>query len=270
VDATLTEAKERMLRAYRADHPLVLLFDYDGTLVPIVEHPSLATLAPRTRDLLDRLARRPRVFLGILSGRKLSDLEQLVGFVHVFYAGAAGLELNLRGTRTIHPRAEKARALIEELCRRLQEALTACPGSCVENKQFGLTIHYRAAAPAQIPKLRALVAGILQPRANELRILEGPMAIEATLALGWTKGTAVRMIAENVGPGAFPLYAGDEANDRDALEAATALGGIALGIGSRAPSTSECRLPDPAALVQFLAELLESLDAAGHQAVPPA
>jgi trehalose-6-phosphatase len=83
------------------------------------------------------------------------------------------------------------------------------------------------------------------------------MAIEITAALGWTKGSAVRTIVEHVGAGAMPLYAGDEANDEDALAEAAALGGVALGIGPRAPATAQQRLASPEALAQFLAKLLQ-------------
>jgi hypothetical protein len=67
------------------------------------------------------------------------------------------------------------------------------------------------------------------------------------------------------GPDTLPLYAGDDANDRDALETATALGGLALGIGPQAPATAQHRLPGPAALVKFLVGFLGALSA-GDQA----
>ncbi len=267
MNGTLPEAMDRLLWAYRVGRPLVLLFDYNGTLAPIVEHPRLATLPPQTRALLERLARQPGLFLGFLSGRRLDNLKELVGLSDVYYAGTGGLELDLRGVRIIPPQAEKGRDRIDDLSRRLQEVLAAYPGSWVEHKQFGLTVHYRAVAPGAIEDLRARAAQVLQPWANELRILDGPMAIEVTLALGWTKGAAVRRIAEHVGQGAFPLYAGDEANDGDALEAAATLGGIALGIGARAPSTAQYRLPDPATLVNFLSGFLGLLDCGGHHTV---
>ena len=60
-------------------------------------------------------------------------------------------------------------------------------------------------------------------------------------------------------PPALPIYSGDDANDADALEAAAALGGIAIGIGVRAPATATHRLPSPRDLLAFHETLLASL-----------
>ena len=62
----LKRKMDRLLRTYRAGQPLALLFDYDGTLVPIVEHPTLARLTPHRRGLLQRLAEQPRLIVGVL------------------------------------------------------------------------------------------------------------------------------------------------------------------------------------------------------------
>jgi len=64
----INQALDRLLTAYRAGRTLALLADYDGTLVPIVEHPRLAVVAPDTRDVLKNLATVPRVVVGIVSG----------------------------------------------------------------------------------------------------------------------------------------------------------------------------------------------------------
>ena len=69
-------------------------------------------------------------------------------------------------------------------------------------------------------------------------------------AWGWTKGTAVRLIFGDVGAtNAALLYAGDGANDIDAMEIVTAMGGIALGIGPHPPTASQYSLPNPATLL---------------------
>ena len=39
---------------------VLLLFDYDGTLTPIVDRPDLAVLAPETRNVLLSLSRQER------------------------------------------------------------------------------------------------------------------------------------------------------------------------------------------------------------------
>jgi trehalose 6-phosphate phosphatase len=266
----LRKKMDRLLWGHRAGRPLALLFDYDGTLVPLVEHPALAKLPPQTRGLLRRLANQPRVTVGILSGRRIDDLKDIVCLPRLCYSGISGLELELDGMRITHPQAAKGCELIARLATPLRELAAAFPGAWVEDKQLGLTLHYRAAAPHQIEELQACAKQLLQSFGEHLRMLDVAMAIEITPALGWTKGSAVWTMAAHAGSGAIPLYAGDEANDWEALEAATALGGVAIGIGPRAPSAASHRLPDPAALVNFLSRFIETLDSPGSCPVNPA
>ncbi len=129
----LTPSLEHALEALRVLYldggGLALLLDYDGTLTPIVARPELATLAPDTRRLLGRLAVLPRVRVGVISGRKLDELQALVNLPGIYYAGAAGMELDLRGNRVVHPLAEKAEARTAGLISRLQEATAEFPGA---------------------------------------------------------------------------------------------------------------------------------------------
>jgi trehalose-phosphatase len=274
--AGLRQEMERLLGAYRAGRTLALLFDYDGTLVPIVQHPALARLPAETRALLEELSGQPHLIVGVLSGRRIEDLKERVGLPltlpsppaaggegrvrgRICYCGVSGMELELHGVRITHPQATQGYAVIARLSVPLRELAAAYPGAWVEDKGLGLTLHYRAAPPHRIEDLRAHAQQIFQSWAGELRILEVAMAMEITPAFGWTKGSAVQRIVTSAGRDAIPLYAGDEANDRDALETAAALGGVAIGVGPRAPSSADYRLPDPAALLSLLHSFREAL-----------
>src|SRR5262245_60046481 len=103
----LPEARDQLVTAYRAGQPLALLFDYDGTLTPIVDRPELAKLSRQTRLLLASLVRRPHVFVGVLSGRRLNDLKARVGVKRAYYAGTGGLELELGKGLIVHPQARQ-------------------------------------------------------------------------------------------------------------------------------------------------------------------
>ena len=74
-----------LVAAYHAGEKLLLLFDYDGTLTPIVEHPWQAKLDPGTRELLAEFAAQPSIHVGVLSGRRLDELEQLIGLPQLDY-----------------------------------------------------------------------------------------------------------------------------------------------------------------------------------------
>jgi trehalose 6-phosphate phosphatase len=246
-----------------------LLFDYDGTLVPIVEHPRLARLRANARRLLERLAQRPRVCVGIVSGRTIEDLKGLLCLPDLCLAGTGGLELDFGGMRITHPKARQAAALVAYLCGRLRHVLVTWPLAWVERKRFGLTVHYRGVAADRVDELRGRVLAAVQPFVSDLRILDGPMAMEITPDLGWNKATAVRRIVDHFGgTAATTLYAGDNANDADALEAVAAMGGIPIGVGPSAPSAARYRLPCDVALEEFLAGLDSSLGHLGPKRSP--
>lgn len=251
---------ERLTSAHRRGERLALVFDYDGTLTPLVAHPSLAHLDPALRDALARLAAIPRVTVGVVSGRGLDDLIGMVGLEGLSYGGSTGLELELAGERHIPAAALESRALLDALRAASEICLTAYPGAWVEHKPFGFTIHYRQLAPDRIEPLRTEVTDLLKPHATGLHVLDGPLAIEVVPAIDRDKGTALRAIVATCGEPATVLYAGDAANDALALATAAELGGIALGIGPEPPAAAVYRLPDPAALHGLLAALADQLD----------
>ena len=246
--------------AHRQGQRLVLTFDYDGTLTPLVAHPRLATLDPAPRAVLARLAAISRVTVGVVSGRGLDDLIGMVGLAGLSYGGSTGLELELAGQRLVPAEALASRALLDPLSAAIEARLAAFPGAWVEKKPFGFTIHYRQLASDRIEALCAETTGLLAPHVAALHVLDGPLAIEVLPAIEHDKGTALRTILAQSGvEPALVLYAGDAVNDAPALTAARALGGIALGIGPEPPAEAVERLPDPAALTALLAALAEIL-----------
>ncbi|HHW79063.1 MAG TPA: trehalose-phosphatase [Xanthomonadaceae bacterium] len=254
---------KRLLDAYSRGERLVLVFDYDGTLTPLVAHPSLAHLDPALRDVLARLAVMPRVTVGVVSGRGLDDLIGMIGLGRLSYGGSTGLELELAGERLIPIEALENRALLESLSVALEQRLAAYPGAWVEKKPFGFTVHYRQLVADRIEPLQAEAMALLEPHVNALHILDGPLAIEVVPAIERDKGTALRAIVTHAGPEpATVLYAGDAANDAPALALAAELGGVALGIGPEPPAAAVYRLPDPAALHALLTRLTVELAAA--------
>jgi len=256
-----SQVLQRLLDEYRECGALLLLFDFDGTLAPIVEHPRLAKLDWGVRRLLERLSRRPGIHLGILSARRLDDLKAICCLSNVFYAGVCGLEMDFHGTRIVHPDTRYmsgAIALVREL---LDRAIAEYPGAWIEDKQWAITVHYRQVPWERIAALLSSVDEALAPVRDLLALSSGPMAIEIGLQCVWEKSHVVRALAQAFRvPGRVTLYAGDGDNDREAFRAVDSLGGIALGIGPQSPSNAHYRLPDPASLHAVLVGLERALE----------
>jgi trehalose 6-phosphate phosphatase len=213
------------------------------------------------RRLLSSLARLPRVSVGVISGRALDDLEGMVGLEDVYYAGVTGLEVELvSGTRFRHPAATRAVVTMSQVLERLEAVVVDLPGAWIENKQIGLTAHFRDLPGNLVPTLRARVTQIVQEISQPLRIVDGPMALEITPAGDCHKGSAVRAILRCFGSvHAMCLYAGDDANDADAFVEVAARGGVCLGIGAQAPAGAQCCLETPGELMATLDELYQKL-----------
>jgi trehalose-phosphatase len=260
--SALDELLALMMNRYRRGQTLALLFDYDGTIVPLAAHPRLATMMPRTRRLLRQLVCRSRVVLGVISSRELGELRSLVSLKNIYYAGNSGLELDLRETRISHPGIQDCIPAIAELAGQLQKIIDNFPGAWLEGKMAGLTVHYRNIPDVQIPDLQSQVSKVSEPYLDRLRFTDGPKAIEIVPELGWDKGTAVKFILDHLGQDdLLPLYAGDAPNDDPAFEIVNGIGGICIGVGVEAPPFVHYCVADSAALLSFLFTLDRNLAA---------
>ncbi len=257
----MQQVVDELVHAYRRGGPLLLLFDYDGTLAPIAAHPRLATLPAETRQVLARLMKCDNVRIGVLSGRTLDDLKTMLALPGLYLAGTGGLELELDGVKVVHPFASVAAATLQDVGRQLQEHLAAYPDAWVENKRCAWTAHYRNVPANQIGELCAGIEEVVDPYEGQVRVVPGPMALEITADLDWNKGEAIRLILTHLGvPNVTALFAGDGANDAEAFETVASRGGICIGIGADALRDAEYRLPDPPALTAFLDRLCASLE----------
>ncbi len=250
----LAEVLKRCREAYAAGRPLLLLFDYDGTLVPVRPRPELAKLSPATRRRLARLARRPQVAVGIISARSLDELRRMCLLEGVLYVGTGGFQWDLFGKTGTHPQAHEVRRTVAALYRRLAEVVAPFAGAWVENKHFALAVHYRQVPEERIAPLHAALASVLDGCPVPVRVVPAPKALEIYPDVGWDKGSAVRWLAQEVfGPEALVLYAGDAANDQPALSAVEALGGLPVAVGTEVHATYA--FPDPGAIDELLAAL---------------
>ena len=74
-----------------SDRPVAVFLDYDGTLTPIVDRPEDARLGGDAADELIALAEVCTV--GIISGRDLADVTELVGLDGLWLAGSHGFDV---------------------------------------------------------------------------------------------------------------------------------------------------------------------------------
>jgi trehalose-phosphatase len=202
-----------------AGRPLLLMLDVDGTLAPIVRDPALARVPDETRRAIATLASRPDIIVALVSGRSARDARRVVGVDGVWAVGNHGAEvLSAFGEITVDPDVPRYAAAIADAARSLVPVVGEISGAVVENKTWTLSVHYRNADPASIPRLRSAVEAIATR--HELRMTDGKKIFEIRPPVRVDKGTAVARLADQLGahgPDASLLFAGDDVTDEDAF-----------------------------------------------------
>ncbi|MBI5068996.1 MAG: trehalose-phosphatase [Deltaproteobacteria bacterium] len=246
-------AVRALLETARAAPSLLLLLDYDGTLVPIAPTPDQAVPDAALLALLRRLAARPATAVHVVSGRKHDFLEQHLGALPVGLhaehgvwsrpAGGSWRSVPLDDLSWMVP----ARALLVGF-------LARTPGALLEEKTAGYSWHYRAADP-ELGRLHAreLSLGLATLlRGAPAQVMQGDRVVEVRPS-EVHKGTVPRALAAGAPPGVLLLALGDDRTDED-LFAGLPDGGLAVHVGP-SDSLAPLRVADVAAARRLLEEL---------------
>ncbi|WP_458207044.1 trehalose-phosphatase [Haladaptatus sp. NG-SE-30] len=235
---------------------LLAMFDFDGSLAPIEDHPDDVTLPPATRTVLKDLRDSRDVQVGIVSGRGLTDLRSRVDIDGIAYAGNHGLELHAGDEQQIHPAAENARDDIDDLCDDLESCLAPVDGAFVEDKGVSASIHYRLVNDDRVPAVEQVVKEAVRD-VPDVRVTSGKQVLELRPDVDWHKGRAIRWLYDHHVPDEetwLPLYVGDDRTDEDAFDVLPDTG-LAVKVGRTPPTVAGYRVADPTA-VRAVAEWL--------------
>jgi len=234
------------------------VFDFDGTLSPIVGDRHAARIHPMCRELLKGLARMPTHFVIVLSSREIEDLAKRVPLPRVILGGASGLEWRLPGGHRIRPgdpfetRREKVRKSLDPLLSRL----SYIPGVDVEDKGWSVAIHHRHVLPEVMSMLEPLLKELKET--PDVRVYRGPSVAEVQLLRNVNKSFGVRTICRILGFDPSKdriLYAGDDENDAVAMRWVLRKGGVAFSVGGAARVPGARVVENPVALARVVAEL---------------
>jgi trehalose-phosphatase len=237
--------------------PHVLLFaDFDGTLTPIAEHPSLAHLSAETKTLLEGLSRQSSMTVAVICGRALADLQARVGIEGLVYAGNHGLEICGPGFHFIDPDAAAQREALRQLFEKMSARMRAVAGAYVENKGLTVSVHFREVADRQVDEVIRAVRAAVSPRQRQWQLTIGKMVYEIKPRVEWHKGAALHWIKDRIGkPKAQMIYLGDDLTDEDAFAALP--DGITVKVGHAEETFAKFHVADPAEVQQFLRWMLE-------------
>jgi trehalose-phosphatase len=238
---------------------LVLLSDFDGTLASFDVDPTAPRLSDETRHALETLAARHDVTVGLVSGRRVDDLDRRTRLPpHVYLAGLHGLEIRHGEVAWRHPDLVESHELADQVADAINEAVRTIPGVKLEHKVVSVTVHVRAVEMTR--RLDALRAAMEAARSwldsGALKSLDASEAVEFLPNISWTKGDAVRWIVEDIETHAHQpawcVFFGDDVTDEDAFRAVQR--GLTVVVGQR-PSLARLRLNSPADVAAVLAHV---------------
>ena len=184
----------------------LLVFDFDGTLAPIVPDRGTARMRDATCVLLRAVALAYPT--AIVSGRERADVALRVARVPlVAIVGNHGAEATTR------PIDARLRGRVQAWAAALLEALSDLAGIELEDKGLTLAVHYRRSPDTGEARRRILLAAAALPRA---RVFGGHAVVNVCPAEEPTKGEAVEdLVGRLRAPGA--VYVGDDVTDEDAF-----------------------------------------------------
>lgn len=147
--ATPALDRAKMLKQYRRARRRLFMFDYDGTLTPIVKDPQAAIPSDRVLRTIKSLAADPRNAVWIISGRDQAFLDEWMGHIPELGLSAE------HGCFIRKPRTDDWENLAEQTDMRWQKEVMEVfqyytertQGSFIERKRVALTWHYRRADP---------------------------------------------------------------------------------------------------------------------------
>ncbi len=227
----------------KARRHILLAFDYDGTLTPIVKRPELARLSLAMKGLLKALSANPFFSLVIISGRPLNEIKRLVGIKKIIYAGNHGLELEVPDFRYLNPQAEKSQPVILKIYKLLSDELAHLKGVLVENKGLSLSVHYRLVrGKSNLAELNKIFYRAVNPWRikKKVKLTFGKKVFEIRPPVKWDKGKCLKyLLAKSsqfrVKP--LPIALGDDRTDEDMFNAVKDKG-ISIFVGRPGISSS--------------------------------
>ena len=210
---------------------LAVLLDIDGTLIELAPTPQEVRVPASLKHTLSRLRGRLGGALALVSGRPLSDIDNLFKPLLVAAVGGHGAENRLDASGAIAHR--DAGPMNAEVKRLLLAIAEGTPGVLAEDKGYSLALHYRLAPDSERLVHDSVVRICTDFAQAHLEILPGKSMFEVK-PRGFSKGIAVRELMQQYPfRGRRPIFIGDDVTDESVFRVMPEFGGLAFSVGRR-------------------------------------
>jgi trehalose 6-phosphate phosphatase len=222
---------------------LLLLLDFDGTLVPLAPTPDSIVVPAEVPGLVSDLAARGHA-VWIVTGRTGEFVRERLGDVNV--VGLHGLDWPGEEMPPRSPALDEAKAALGDLQAR---------GVLIEDKGRSVVFHTRAVTEGKgdiLARVEETLASIVAA-GEGLEVLHGHEVRELRTSVA-SKATAVRRLAAEH-PELVPAYLGDDVTDEEAM-AALGDDAITVRVGD-GETCARARLDGPREVIAALRALAD-------------
>jgi trehalose 6-phosphate synthase/phosphatase len=246
---------ENLLAELRRADRLLMILDYDGTLVPFASTPELAAPDAELKRLLTELARLPGAKVHLVSGRSWQTLERWFGDLPIGLHAEHGFWSRNDPERRWEPISRDSLEWKQDVIPVLERFAEETPGSLIEVKTAGVAWHYRMAEPEQGEKQAERLRRELSEKLPGIpaELLSGEKVVEVRQK-GVNKGIIAARLLSSYEEADKVLAIGDDETDED-LFSALPPEVVTIHVGPN-PSRAKYRLRDVSAARDFLQRLI--------------
>jgi len=223
---------------------VLVAFDFDGTLAPIVANRHAAQMRTQTQELFAAMC--SLYPCAVISGRSQVDVSARLGPTPIKYViGNHGLEPGA-GLEEFEVEIAEARNLLEK-------ALIGTADVDIEDKRYSLALHYRRSRNKR--STRALVLQTVSALQVPMRTIPGKLVVNVVPARAPNKGDAVLHLRAIEGADTA-LYVGDDVTDEDVFELDQPGRLLTVRVGESRTSAAAYFLRDQREVDRLLAKLV--------------
>jgi trehalose 6-phosphate phosphatase len=210
-----------------------LFLDVDGTLLDIAETPESVRVPDDLKRLMLELNLKLDGAVALVSGRSIDNLDALFAPLRLTASGVHGCERRDASGTLVRPIIDPvALAAVRE---ELERYVALHPGLILEDKGFGLALHFRL-----VPQMSGDVLMLMRSMCHRLGptfTLQAGKCVLEIRPTGFSKGTSIAAFMQEAPfKGRMPVFLGDDVTDEDGFAVVNDLGGISIKVGD-APST---------------------------------
>ncbi len=253
-------------RHYKVARSRLILFDYDGTLVPFVNSPTIVHPGDTLKSLINRLAVDPKNQLMLISGRGKEDLDLMWEDTPVVMAAEHGGFCKNPGDSWREMFAISCE-WTHEIIRAFKALTFYYEGSFVEQKHFSVAWHYRAISHriSESDKRQILAAIRSLPDHEHFAIYDGEYTIELRTP-GIDKGSFIARWVDDRRYD-FILAIGDGQTDEDLFKVLSQ-NAFTIKVGRSHRSAAQYHLETQTDVIPFIQKLVRVITGVQQGAEP--